>query len=98
MGHSMRLELTRVCSLNDFQLVMGLFRGHPIFFLECVYLSLLYPSLIFDMFLSLCLRVCVEVVLDFTNSYFSSVCVCVNLCLGDFLACVCVVVWFNIDW
>ena len=56
MGYSMRLELTRVYSLNDFQLVMGLYRGHLLFFLKCVYLSLLYPSLIFDMF---CLCVCV---------------------------------------
>ena len=51
MVYSMRLELTCVCSFNDFLLVMGLFRGHPLFFLECVYLSLLYPSLIFDMLL-----------------------------------------------
>ena len=28
-----------------------LYRGYPPFFLECVYLSLLYASLIFDMFL-----------------------------------------------
>ena len=26
MGYSMRLKLTRVCSLNGFQLVMGLYR------------------------------------------------------------------------
>ena len=39
MGYSMILELICVCSLNDFQLVMGLDRGHPLFFLECVYLS-----------------------------------------------------------
>ena len=57
--YSMRLELIRVCSLNGFQLVMGLYRGYSLFFLECVYLSLLYPSLIFDMFLWLC--VCVYV-------------------------------------
>ena len=54
MGYSMRLELTRVFSLNDFQLVMGLYRGHPLFFLEAW----------------------VGGVWDFTNSYFSSVCVC----------------------
>ena len=53
MGYSMRVELTRVYSLNDFQLVMGLYKGLPLFFIECVYLSLLYPSLIFAMFLSL---------------------------------------------
>ena len=57
MEYSMRLELTLVCSLNVLQLVMVLCRSHTLFFLECVYLSLLYSSLIFDMFLSLC--VCV---------------------------------------
>ena len=95
MEYSMRLELTGVC---PFQLVMGLYRSHPLFFFECVYLSLLYPSLIFDMFLSLCVCVCVcmpGVVLDFTDNYFSSVCVCVCVCvcLGDFS---CVYVWFEI--
>ena len=59
MAYSIRLELTCVCSLNDFS-VAGLYRGLPLFFLECVYLSLIYPSLIFDMFLSLCVCVCVR--------------------------------------
>ena len=59
MGYSMRLELTPVWNSNDFQLVMGLYRGHPLFFLVCVCFSLLYLSLIFDMFLSLCICVCV---------------------------------------
>ena len=72
MGYSMRLELPLVCSLNVFQLVMGLYRGHPLFFIDCVYLRLLYPSLIYDGFLSLC--VCVGKVLDFTYSYFSYGC------------------------
>ena len=36
MGYSKRLELIRVCGLNDLQLVMGLYRDHPLFFLECV--------------------------------------------------------------
>ena len=31
MGYSMRLELTPFCSLNDSQLLMGLYRGHPLF-------------------------------------------------------------------
>ena len=35
---------------------MGLYRGHLLFFFECVYLSLLYPSLMFDTF---CHSVCV---------------------------------------
>ena len=54
MGYSVRLELTRAYNLNDFQLVMGLYRGHPPFFFECVYLRLLYPSLIFDVFVVVC--------------------------------------------
>ena len=28
MGYSMRLEYTRVCSLNGFHLVMGFYGGH----------------------------------------------------------------------
>ena len=52
IGYLMRLEVTRACSLKNFPLVMDLYRGLPLFFLECVYLFLLYPSLIFDMFLS----------------------------------------------
>ena len=36
MGYSMRFELPCVCSLNDFPLVMGLYRVHPLFFLEFV--------------------------------------------------------------
>ena len=88
IGYSMRLELTRVCSLNDFQLVMGSYRGLPLFFLECLYLRQLYPSLIFDMFLWLCVCMCVEVVLHFTKGYFSSVCVWV--CILRIFVCVCV--------
>ena len=48
MGDSMRLELTHVCCLNDLQLVIDLYGSLPLFSLECVYLSLLYPSLILD--------------------------------------------------
>ena len=56
MGYSMRLELTLVCSLNVFQLVRlwVLYKGYSPFFLECVYFSLLYPSLIFDVFVCVC--------------------------------------------
>ena len=42
MGYSMRLELTRVCSLNNFQLVISLDKSHSLFFWEYVYLSLLF--------------------------------------------------------
>ena len=34
MGYSMRLELTRVWSLNDFQLVMTLYNGYSSLFLR----------------------------------------------------------------
>ena len=34
MEYSMKLKLTHVCSLSDFQLLMGLFRGHPPFLLS----------------------------------------------------------------
>ena len=67
-----------------------LYRGYSLFFLEYVHFSLLYPSLIFDIFLSLCVcvYVCVSdgVVLGFTNSHFSSL--CVSVYLGDFFVCV----------
>ena len=43
MEYSMRLDLSSVCSLNDFQLVVGLYRGHHLFFLECVYLVCFTP-------------------------------------------------------
>ena len=95
MGYSIRLEITLVCSLNVFQLVMGLCKGHSLFFLEYVYRSLLYPSLIFDIFLSLCVCVlewfCISLIVIFL------LCVCVSVCvLGIFCVCLCVVVWFEI--
>ena len=85
----MKLELFCICSLNDFQLLMGLYRGHPLFFLECIYLSLLYSSLTFNVFfiVCVCVCVCVGVVWDFTNSYFYSV--FMSVCLGDFFLGVC---------
>ena len=59
-----------------------LYRGYSPLFLESVYFSLLYPSLIFDMFLSLCVGGCgcVCVVLGFTSSYFKSYIfiICIN--------------------
>ena len=59
-GYSMRLELIRVCSLNGFQLVFVLFmKVAPFFFLECVSLSLLYPSFTFYIWYSVCVCVCV---------------------------------------
>ena len=48
IGFSMRLELSRVCSLNGFQLVIGLYRGHSSLFLRvCLIGSILYLPLIF---------------------------------------------------
>ena len=98
MGHSVRLELTCVSTLIHFQLVIGLYRGHPLFFLDCVYLSLLYPSLIFDVFLScVCVCVCVlEWFFYFPNSYLFSQCALVSV-LEIFL-CVYMGVWFEIYW
>ena len=77
-----------------FSVSYGLCRGHTLFFLECVYLSLLYPSLIFYLFcccLCVCLCVCIRVVLNFHNFYFSSVCVWVSV-LKIVCVCVCVCV------
>ena len=50
MGYSMRHELTHVYSLNGFYLIMFFFfmNAGPSFFLECVSLSLRYPSFAFD--------------------------------------------------
>ena len=42
MGHSMRFELTRVCSLNGFRMVMGKCKGHSSFFF---WMCLPYPIL-----------------------------------------------------
>ena len=72
---------------------VGLYRGSCSSFLECVYFALLYPSLIFDMFIVVCVSVCVSVcvgvgvVLGFTNSFlFVCVCVCVGVCIfGNFV-------------
>ena len=36
MGLSMGLEFTCVCSLNGFQLVIGLYGGYSFFYLECI--------------------------------------------------------------
>ena len=86
MGYSMRLELTRVCSLNDFLLIYK--EAILSFSLSTFYLSLLYPSLIFDMFLSLC--VCVYVCVCWCGFWFHSQlffpCVSVTGCLRDFLS------------
>ena len=67
----MRTDLTRVCCLNVFRLVMGLYNGHSSLFLECVYFSLLYPSFAFDIWYVVC--GCVGVVSDFSYWYFFSV-------------------------
>ena len=86
IGYSMRLELTRVCSLNDYQLVMCWYRSLPLFFLEWVYLSLLYPHLVFDVF---CLCVCVLEWFWITLTVIFPLCVWVCV-LGIFRVCMCV--------
>ena len=59
MGYSMRLKLTLVSSLIDFQLVR---LGYTPFFLECVYFGLLTP-LLYLICLSLCVYEWVSVCL-----------------------------------
>ena len=54
----MRLELTLVSSINDPWLVKLVYIGVAVL-LECVYFGLLYPSLIFNMFIVV--YVCVDV-------------------------------------
>ena len=65
MGYSVRLELTRVCSLNGFSVCYGfIWKSLLSFFSEYVYLSQLYPSLFFDIwyvFVVVCVRVYVGV-------------------------------------
>ena len=69
---------THPCFQFEWNLVgqVGLHRAYSPSFLECVYFSLLYPSLIFDMFIVECesartrVRVCVCV----------CVCVCLSVC------------------
>ena len=88
MGYHIRLELKKVCSFNDFRLVMRLY-SDDLFSLVRVYLSLLYPSLIFDMFLSL--RVCVFTLEWFRISITVIFPLCVHecVCLGDLCVCMC---------
>ena len=62
MGYSVRLELTPVSSINDSCLVESVFiRVFVSPFLEYVYSGLLYPFLIFDMFVVVCVSMCVSV-------------------------------------
>ena len=94
MRYSMRLELTCVCSLNSFQLVMGLYGGHSSLFLRvCFTLVCFNPPwpLIFDTSFSFCVRVCVcwSGFVFHLQLFF--------LCVSwDFFTYV--VVWFEIYW
>ena len=68
----------------------GLYRGRCSSSLECVYFGLLYPSLIFDMFIVVCVCVCVCVCWRWSgfglHKEFVCVCVCVWVCiLGSFV-------------
>ena len=45
MGYPKRLEITRVCSLNGFQMAMGLFEGHSSLFLRVLFnIMILFTS------------------------------------------------------
>ena len=58
-GVSKKLELTRVCSLNGFYLLMVFFmNAGPSFFLDCVFLCLLYLSFTFWYLGCVCVCVC----------------------------------------
>ena len=85
MVYSMGLGLTRVCSLNGFQLVTGSYGGHSSRFLRvcslicdmCLSLCVCWNSFGFHLQLSfLCVSVCLEIVflcvcgLKFTGNYF----------------------------
>ena len=79
----MRLELTLVSCINDVRLVRLVYAGARFpSFPKCVYSCLLYLSLIFDMFIVVCICVCIEfgVVLAFTYIFFF---VCVSVYLGE---------------
>ena len=65
-----------------------LYRGHPLFFLEGVYFSLFYPSLIFDMFLLLLLCVCVCTLEWFWVSLTAIFPICVCECVSRRFFCV----------
>ena len=51
MGYLMRLKLTHFQFKWTLVSRVGLYSGHSTSFLECVYFGLLYPFLIFDMFI-----------------------------------------------
>ena len=74
MGYLVKLELTLVSSLDYLWLVRWVYIWVILPFLECVYFDLIYPYLIFDMFIVVCVcpraRVCV--------------CVCVYWCWSGF--------------
>ena len=73
---------TRSC-LHDFQLVMGWYRSHPLFFLVCV---LPYSALPFIDILYVFVIVCVYWSCFGFHSHLFFLCVC----LGDFFVCICV--------
>ena len=71
MGYSTGLELTHVCTLNGFQLVIGLYSGHSPFSLSVFTLTCFTPnrSLIFDMFLSVCVGIVSDLVIFLLSVY-----------------------------
>ena len=87
------LNILLFAVLMIFSYLWVLYSGHLLFFLEYVYLSLLYLSFISDMFLSL--YVCVlewfwiPLIVNFSSP-------CVRVCVLKIFVCACVVVWFEI--
>ena len=60
------------------------------------YILCIVIKAILQMCVCVCVCVCVAVVLDFTNGYFSSV--CMWLCVWGIFSCICMVVLFEIYW
>ena len=93
MGYSLKLDLTRVCSLNGFYFwVFFNERWSFLFLWVCFSYSTLFLINFWYLIRCMCVYVSVGVVSDFTYSYFYSVCVCVcvcvcvNMCLEIFCA------------
>ena len=84
MGYLMRFEPTLVCCLNVFSWFRWVLYRSYHFFLECTYFSLLYPSLIFDMFIIVYVSVHASGWFWVSLTVIFSVCVCVCV-LGIFV-------------
>ena len=84
MGYSVKLELSLVSSLYDFQLVrVGFIRRLFFFFPRMCFLWSALP--LFDICLSLCVRTRARWSAFGFHSHLFFFSVCVSVCLGDFL-------------